>query len=59
MQMTFEFGLVMQRPGIKEDFDDELVLWSKAAINYCKITQKKSSAIQIVVGDTDLDCKLH
>ena len=38
--MTLEFGLVMQRPNIREEFDDELYIWSKAIINYCKTTQK-------------------
>ena len=58
--MTQEFALVMQRPNIKEKFDDDLLIWSKAIITYCQNTQKRSSAIQFVLGDSrfaDLDCE--
>ena len=63
--MTQEFALVMQRPNIREEFDDDLLMWSKAIITYCRNTQKRSSAIQLVLsqGDSDfadLDCEsLH
>ena len=40
MQMSLEFGLVMERPNIREEFDDELYFWSKAIISYCNVSQK-------------------
>ena len=51
--MTQEFALVMQRPNIREEFDDDLLIWSKAIITYCRNTQKRSSAIQLVLSDSD------
>ena len=61
--MTQEFALVIQRRNIREEFDDDLLIWSKAIITYCRNTQKRSSAIQLVLGDNDfvhLDCEsLH
>ena len=49
--MTFEFGLILQREGIREEFDEEIVSWSKAIIGYCRNTQTKSTAIQLVIKD--------
>ena len=43
---------------MKEELDDEMVLWSKAIIAYCKQSCTKSRAIQSVIKDTDLNCKL-
>lgn len=51
--MTLEFGLVMQRPNIREEFDDELYFWSKAIIDYCSVAQKKCAAIQAVLKTLD------
>ena len=55
-QMALEFGLVMERPDIKEEFDEQLELWCKAAITYCKKTQVKSTAIQRVISGADFEC---
>ena len=59
MQAKLEFELTMQRHDLKDGFDEELVLWSKAVVSYCKKTCTRSTAIQALVGDTDIDCKLY
>jgi hypothetical protein len=52
--VTFEFGLILQRQGVREEeFDEELVSWSKAIIGYYKTTQTKSTAIQFVIKDAN------
>ena len=51
--MSLEFGLVMERPNIREEFDDELYFWSKAIISYCNVSQKKCVAIQAVLKTLD------
>ena len=59
VQAKIEFELTMQRPNLKNEFDEELVLWSKAVVSYCKKTCKKSTAIQKLVKDVkdaDVDC---
>ena len=33
-------------------------MWSKAVVNYCKRACKKSTAIQKLVKDVDVDCKV-
>ena len=48
----------MQRPDIKEELDEKLELWCKSVISYCKKTQKKSTAIQQVIKEVDLESKL-
>ena len=50
--MTQEFALVIQQPNIREEFDDELLAWSKVIITYCQ-NSIRSSAIQLVLGDSD------
>ena len=34
------FDFTTQRPKLKNEFDEELVLWSKAVVGYCKKTCK-------------------
>lgn len=58
MQAKLEFELIMQRHDLKDEFDEELVLWSRAVVSYCKRACTKSAAIQALVGDVDIDCKL-
>ena len=48
----------MQRSNLKGEFDEELVLWTKAIVNYCKKTCGRSTAIQKLVKDVDVECKL-
>jgi len=40
VQAKLEFELTMQRPSLKNEFDEELILWSKAVTSYCKKTCK-------------------
>jgi len=54
-QAKVEFQLIMQRPEIKEEFDEEFILWSKAVVNYCKKKCTKTTAIQKLVKDIDLE----
>ena len=42
---------------MKNEFDEELVLWSKAIVTYCKKTITKSVSIQKLVKDVDVECK--
>ena len=46
----------MQRPSIRDEFDEEIILWSKAIVSYCKTTQTKATAIQSVIDD-ESECK--
>jgi len=47
----------MQKSDLKDLFDEEVILWSKAIVNYCKKKCSKSTAIQKLVKDIDIDCK--
>lgn len=58
LQAKLEFELTMQRQELKNEFDEELVLWSKAIVTYCRKTIKKSTSIQKLVKDVDVNCKL-
>jgi len=40
-----EFELTMQRHDLKDEFNEELVIWCKVIVSYCKMTCTKSSAI--------------
>lgn len=42
---------------MKEEFDEELILWSKGVLMYCKQSCLKCTAIQAVVKGTDVNCK--
>jgi len=57
LQAKLEFELTMQRPNLKDHFDEEFLLWSKATISYCKKSCKKTTAIQKLVKDVDVECK--
>lgn len=51
--MTIEFGLVLPRDNMREEFDEELLLWSKSVISYCRKTQKSTTSIQTLVDNID------
>ena len=58
--MSLEFGLILNRENIRDEFYEEVLLWAKAVISYCQCTQKRSSAIQHIVSDCefdDIECK--
>jgi len=44
----------MQRPNLKDEFDEALILWSRAVVIYCKKACMKSAAIQSLVKDVDV-----
>lgn len=48
----------MQRSIMKEEFDDALVYWAKAVIIYAQRNCTKVTAIQSIIKDVDLECKL-
>jgi len=52
-----EFGINMQRPGIKEEFDEVIIPWSKAIMLHCKQSCMKTTAIKKTVEDFQLSCK--
>lgn len=47
----------MQRPDMRNEFDEALILWAKAVIIYCKKACVKSMAIQSLVKNINIDCK--
>ena len=51
--MKYEFELVMQRSNMKEEFDEHLLMWSKAILYYCKKKCKTTTAIQTLVKNVD------
>lgn len=46
----------MQNRKLKNEFDEDLVLWCKAIVSYCKKTCTKSTSIQSLLKDVD-NCK--
>ena len=46
----------MQRRNFKNEFDEELILWCRAVVSYCKKTCTKSTAILSLIKDVD-NCK--
>jgi len=57
VQAKVEFELIMQRPNLKNEFDEELVFWTKAVVKYCKRACTRLTAIQKIVKNVDVDCK--
>ena len=49
----------MQRPNMKNEFDEELISWAKAIIVYCKKSCLESVAIQSIVKDVNIYCKFN
>ena len=47
----------MQRPNLKNEFNQALLLWAKAVVAYCKKACVKSVAIQALVKDVNTECK--
>lgn len=52
-----EFELIMQRPRMKEEFDDDFVDWAKAIIVYAQRNCTKLTAVQSIVKDVDVQCE--
>ena len=50
-----EFQLILQRPNIQEDFNEQFLEWCQAIIQYCKETQTSCTAIQSIVKRVDVD----
>ena len=46
----------MQKCNLKNDFDEDLVVWCRVIVSYCKKTCTKSTAIQSLLKDVD-NCK--
>ena len=57
IKAKIEFEMIMQRPELKDQFDEEFIVWSKAVVNYCKKRCTKSTAIQKLVKDMNVECK--
>ena len=58
IKAKMEFELTMQNHELKDSFDEEFIKWSKAVIAYCKKKCTKSIAIQKLIKDIDVNCKL-
>lgn len=56
-----EFGLIMQRSEIKEEFDEQIISWAKAIMLYSKQSCMKTTAIKKIVEATDfeLNCEFY
>jgi len=59
MKAKIEFEIIMQRPDLKEHFDEEFILWSKAVVYYCKKKCTRMSTIQKLVKDMNVECKFY
>ena len=57
MQAKLEFELIMQRPSMKDEFDNDLDNWAKAIIVYAQRNCTRIAAIQSIAKDVDLECK--
>lgn len=59
MKANLEFGLIMQRSEIKDEFDEDFIPWAKAVMLYCKQSCMKTTAIKTIVDATDfkLSCE--
>lgn len=55
-----EFELIVQHPELKEQFDEEMILWAKVIVLYCKRSCAKSTAMKSLTGETNVgsNCKL-
>ena len=58
IKAKMEFELTMQNHELKDSFDEEFIKWIKAVITNCKKKCTKSTAIQKLIKDIDVDCKL-
>ena len=45
--------MIVQQEYCRDDFDDNMIKWAHSIIVYCKTTQVRSTAIQIIVEDYD------
>ena len=54
-QATQEFGLITDRPNVREHFDEDFMKWAVAVIKYSNKTQVKNSAIQMVASQYSED----
>lgn len=54
-----EFGIIMQRLHIKEEFDEVIIPWAKAIMHYCKQSCLKTTSIKKIIEATDfrVSCK--
>lgn len=50
----------MQRPELKEEFDEDFISWARSTLIYAKKTCMKITAIKKIIGQTDfkITCKL-
>ena len=61
MKATLEFGLIMQRSQMKEEFDENIISWAKAIMLYSKQSCMKTTAIKKLIDATDfsLSCEFY
>ena len=59
MKAKTELEIIMQRPDLKEHFDEEFILWSKSVVYYCKKKCTRMSTIQKLVKDMNVECKFY
>ena len=55
LQVAYEVGLILEKPGVRDEFDSAFLCWCHAIIEYCKSTQVRSTALQLVTADFDKD----
>ena len=52
-QATQELCYVLKRTNIRDEFDEEYLVWARSIIHYCKDTQIKSTSLQFETKDAD------
>ncbi len=55
LQVAFELGQITGRPEIRDEFETDFLSWLNAIILYCRKTQVRNSALQLVTSDYEED----
>lgn len=59
IQVKLEFEQIMQRPSMKEEFDEDFLNWAKAVILYAQRSCTKFTAVQSIVKNVDVECEFY
>ena len=55
IQLAQDFGLVCQKAGLKELFDESFPQWAHAVVKYCKEAQNRTTSLQLETETYDAD----
>jgi len=61
LMLYLEFELIIQRPELKEEFDENFIGWAQSAMIYAEKSCMKTAVIKKIIEETDfkISCKLH